>query len=72
MLSKCVKVPKSEGEATRRRLVEAELLDNRLKIRSDEAYVYLPVIESLSPEMLSKVNSSLALTECDFVENERA
>ncbi len=69
--SKCVKVPKAEGESTRKSLVEAELIDNRLKIRSDESCVYLPVIDSLSAEMISKVNSSLSLTECDFIENER-
>jgi tRNA (guanine37-N1)-methyltransferase len=66
-----VKVPKAEGESTRCALVEAELIDNRLKIRSDESCVYLPVIESLSADMISKIDSSLTLTECDFMENER-
>lgn len=72
MLSKCVKVPKTEGESTRKALVEAELIDNRLKIRSDESYVYIPVVADLTEDILSKLNPSLKLAECEFEENERA
>jgi tRNA (guanine37-N1)-methyltransferase len=72
MQSKCVKVPKAEGESTRRALVEAELIDNRLKIRSDESCVYVPVVDSLSEGMLSKIKPGLSVIECDFEENERA
>lgn len=71
MLSKCVKIPKNEGEATRRALAESEVLDYRLKIRSDESYVYLPIIPDLSSDILSKINPSLHLSECEFEENER-
>ena len=71
MRSKCVKVPKADGEATRRMLVEVELIDNGLKIRSDESCVYLPVIDSLSAAVLSTFDARLSLTECDFIENER-
>lgn len=71
MLSKCVKVPKKGGEATRRTLAEAEVIDYRLKIRSDETFVYLPLIPDISRVILSKISPSLELSECDFEENER-
>jgi len=71
MPSKCVKVPKGEGESTRRTLADAGLIDYRLKIRSDEAYVYIPVVAGLSGEILAKVDPSFRLTECEFEENER-
>ena len=69
MRSKCIRAPRSEGEVVRRQLVEADLVDNRLRIFSDEAYVYIPVIEGLSQEIAGKMD--LVLTENDFVENER-
>jgi tRNA (guanine37-N1)-methyltransferase len=72
MLSKCVKVPKAEGEATRRALIESEVIDHRLKIRSDEDSVYLPVIPDLSGDILAKIAPSLKLIECEFEENERS
>ena len=72
MLSKCVKVPKKEGEDTRRALAGAEVIDSRLKIKSDEALVYIPVLPDLSDEILVKIYPSLHTTECDFEENERA
>jgi tRNA (guanine37-N1)-methyltransferase len=71
MQSKCVKVPKNEGESTRRTLADSEFIDYRLKIRSDESYVYIPVIPDLSREILSKVDPSLQLAECELEENER-
>ena len=45
--SRCVKVPKKEGEKTRRSLVEKGLLDNSLKPYSDEMFLYFPVIEDI-------------------------
>ncbi len=72
MLSKCVKVPKNEGESKRRALIGSEVIDYRLKIRSDDAFVYIPVMPDLSGVILTKIDPSLQLTECDFEENERA
>jgi len=43
--STCVAVPKSKGEKTRRMLLKLELLDHRLKIKSDDEFIYFPVIE---------------------------
>lgn len=41
--SRCIKVPKKEGEKTRRLLAEENLLDNSLKPLSDEDFLYFPV-----------------------------
>ncbi len=71
MLSKCVKVPKGEGESTRRTLSDSGFIDNRLKIRSDESCVYIPVISDISGEILARVSPTLKLTECELEENER-
>lgn len=71
MRSSCVKVPKKEGESTRRTLAEAEVIDYRLKIRSDATFIYIPIISAISKSILSKIDPSLELDECDFEENER-
>lgn len=71
MISKCVKVPKKEGETTRRALMDAEIIDTKLKIRSDETFVYLPVIQDISGDILGKIKPGLSITECDFDESER-
>jgi tRNA (guanine37-N1)-methyltransferase len=65
-------VPKIEGEATRRLLAESEIIDYRLKIKSDEQFVYIPVIPDISEDILLKIAPSLQLTECGFEENERS
>ncbi|BAI60997.1 1-methylguanosine tRNA methyltransferase [Methanocella paludicola SANAE] len=71
MQSNCVKVPKREGESTRKMLAESEVIDYRLKIKSDEQFVYIPLIPGISKDILSKIDPTLALAECDFEENER-
>jgi tRNA (guanine37-N1)-methyltransferase len=71
MLSRCVKVPRGEGEPTRRTLAGSELIDYRFKIRSDASYVYIPVIPDISGDILAKVDPSLRLAECELEENER-
>lgn len=71
MRSKCVKAPKGEGENVRRMLAASEFIDQRLKIRSDEGYVYIPVISNISAEMLTRIDPSLRLEEYDFEESER-
>ncbi len=71
MLSNCVRVPKNEGESTRRTLADSGLIDYRLKIRSDESYVYIPVVPDVSKEILARVRPSLQLTRCELEESER-
>jgi tRNA (guanine37-N1)-methyltransferase len=72
MIHKCVKIPKSEGETVRKALVEAEIIDNRFKIRSDDAFVYIPVIDDLSDMILNKIRQGLSISEFEFEANERA
>jgi len=45
--SRCIKVPKTEGENTRRRLIEEGLIDNALKPFTDESFLYVPVNEDI-------------------------
>lgn len=71
MRSHCVIVPKKEGESARKALAGAEIIDYRLKIRSDELFVYIPLIPDVSKDILSKIIPSVELAECDFEENER-
>jgi len=46
MLKICVKVPKIEGEKTRRRLNDLDVLDKNYKIRSSDGYLYIPIREA--------------------------
>ena len=43
MEAPCVRVPREEGEATRRDLADADLLDETLEIETDEGWLYLPI-----------------------------
>lgn len=52
MKRQCIKVPKKEGEPTRRVLLELEILDHSVKIASDETFLYLPLTRELSPAEL--------------------
>lgn len=45
--SRCIKVLKSGGEKTRRRLAEEGVLDNSLRPFSDASHLYFPVIKDL-------------------------
>ncbi len=46
----CLKVPKTEGEEVRKKLLDAEILDNRYKIGSQGEYLLLPLREELPGE----------------------
>jgi len=41
----CIRVPRTAGELTRKRLIELHLLDNNLKIKSDGEYLLIPVLK---------------------------
>jgi len=45
MRAPCVRVPETEGETTRRDLVDAELLDHELEITAEDGWLYLPVTD---------------------------
>ena len=40
----CIRIPKKEGESVRSRLIDADLLDNRYRIRADGDYLIVPVL----------------------------
>ncbi len=44
MKSLCVKVPRAKGEPARKRLAELGILNKSLKIRSDDRFLYVPVL----------------------------
>jgi tRNA (guanine37-N1)-methyltransferase len=46
MRAPCVRVPVGDGEATRRALIEAELLDHDLEIETADGWLYLPVTDA--------------------------
>ncbi|MDZ7702594.1 MAG: class I SAM-dependent methyltransferase family protein [Halobacteriales archaeon] len=46
MRAPCVRVPVADGEATRRALIEADLLDHELEIAVEDGWLYLPVVDA--------------------------
>lgn len=43
-MTRCIRVPKREGEGIRSRLLEAEVLDTKHKIRADGDFLMIPVL----------------------------
>lgn len=66
MKRQCIKVPKNKGEPLRKMLLELEILDNSLKITSDEKFLYLPVTRELSLDELKFLPAESELLEFDF------
>ena len=54
MLKICIKVPKLEGEKTRRRLNDLDVIDKNYKIKSADGYVYIPIRDEV--EILEQFN----------------
>ncbi|MEM3364624.1 MAG: class I SAM-dependent methyltransferase family protein [Candidatus Micrarchaeia archaeon] len=50
----CLKVEKKEGELTRKKLVELNLLDNNYTIKSDSSYIYFPLSTADHPYLKGK------------------
>jgi tRNA (guanine37-N1)-methyltransferase len=46
MTTPCVRVPREEGEATRRRLADADLVDETREITVEDGWLYVPVTDS--------------------------
>lgn len=67
----CVIVSRQEGEKIRRALIEAELLDTSLKIRSDDLHLYIPVLPDVSDAILQNVTAGLSIGQCEFEEAEK-
>lgn len=62
----CVKVPKKKGEPARRILLDLEILDNSLKIGSDETFLYLPLSREPVPDELAYLPEGSELTDFNF------
>ncbi len=43
-MPRCIRIPKKEGESVRARLIDADLLDRRYKIRADGDFLIMPVL----------------------------
>ncbi|HII92533.1 MAG TPA: class I SAM-dependent methyltransferase family protein [Methanosarcina sp.] len=66
MKRQCIKVPKKKGETVRRILLELEILDNSVKIGSDEAFLYLPLSREPAPDELENFPEEIEFIEFDF------
>lgn len=66
MKRQSIKVPKKKGEPARRALLDLEILDNSLKIGSDETFLYLPLSRNPSPEELESLPEGFEFTNFDF------
>lgn len=64
--SRGIKVKRDQGEQFRKTLAGLEALDRCMKIASDEAYVYLPVLPESVDEKLLKEISDYELVEMEF------
>ena len=71
MKRQCIKVPKKRGEPVRRILLELEILDNSVKIGTDETFLYLPLIREPAPDELKSLPEEIELEECDFQPQEK-
>lgn len=71
MKRQCIKVSKKKGEPIRRLLLQLEILDNSVKIGSDETFLYLPLIKDLDPDELKTFPDKFELIEFDFALQEK-
>ncbi|MCQ1534595.1 class I SAM-dependent methyltransferase family protein [Methanosarcina sp. KYL-1] len=71
MKRQCVKVPKKKGEPVRRVLLELDLLDNSMKIGSDETFLYLPLFREPAPHELEALSEEAELSDFDFTPQEK-
>jgi tRNA (guanine37-N1)-methyltransferase len=71
MKRQCIKVPKKKGEPVRRMLLELEILDNSIKIGTDEIFLYLPLTREPAPSELESFPEEINHTEFDFELQER-
>lgn len=66
MKRQCIRVLKKKGEHTRRVLLSFDILDNSLKIGSDETFLYLPLSRGPVPDELESLPEGSELTDFDF------
>src|SRR5664279_3017955 len=66
MKRQCIKVPKKKGETLRRMLLDLDILDNSLKIGSDESFLYLPLSREPALDELECLPEESELVDFDF------
>lgn len=66
MKRQCIKVPKKKGETLRRMLLDLDILDNSLKIGSDESFLYLPLSREPALDELECLPEESELIDFDF------
>lgn len=71
MKRQCIKIPKKKGEAARRVLLDFEILDNSLKIGSDETFLYLPLSREPLSHELAGLPAEAEPAEFDFEAQEK-
>ncbi|WP_440945921.1 class I SAM-dependent methyltransferase [Methanosarcina sp. T3] len=71
MKRQCIKIPKKKGESARRVLLDFEILDNSVKIGSDETFLYLPLSREPLSHELADLPEEAELAEFDFEPQER-
>ncbi len=71
MKRQCIKIPKKKGEPARRVLLDFELLDNSLKIGSDDTVLYLPLSRDPLSHELAGLPVEAELAEFDFEPQEK-
>ena len=71
MKRQCIKILKKKGESARRVLLDFELLDNSLKIGSDETFLYLPLSREPLSHELADLPVEAELAEFDFEPQEK-
>jgi tRNA (guanine37-N1)-methyltransferase len=66
MRKQCVRTPKIKGEHLRKMLLELKILDNSLKIASDEKFLYLPLTGDFSEAELKLLPEESKILNFDF------
>ena len=66
MKRRSVKVTKKKGEPVRRILLDLDILDNSVKIGSDENFLYLPLSRDPIPAELERLPEETELIDFDF------
>ncbi|HYA61480.1 MAG TPA: class I SAM-dependent methyltransferase family protein [Candidatus Acidoferrum sp.] len=61
MLKNCIKVPKLEGENTRRQLNDLGLLDKNYKIKNVDSYLYIPIRD------VAEISEQFNFEKCDLL-----
>jgi len=59
MLKTCIKAPKLEGEKTRRRLNDLDVIDKNYKIKSADGYLYIPIRDT------AEISERFNFEKCD-------